>query len=302
METGIFSVLNYSDEVFSQIAPECSVVQIQEIQKGLGSIDYLEGFTEHLIDQILQKRETSPNINIHAFVNSSSKKLEETNFFDWCSDREGSFRHRLTRLDTSLRVTNIQNIDPIVQGICSKLSRRYSIPMTCNMYVSPGGGIDCLGKHSDIQETFIFQLVGEKRWNIYQDEDGNDLRLCHEDVQRDGEGSHRTLVLRRGETLYTPSNLVHKVECVGDASSIHLNFALNLRNKREFCRFFFNMLEKEMGEVFDFGQPVDFRFLEAFCGGIGSVVSSLDVGRVREEYEKKQFMESVNLVKRGRVY
>ena len=302
METGTFSVLNYRNDVFSGIASGCKKIRITEIEELLGNMEYLEGFTENLVDQALKKRATSANVDIHFFLNGESKKPEETNFSRWCGMQEGSFRRKLAKLDTSFRVTNLQNIDPVIRSTCAKFSRRFKIPMTCNMYVSPGRGFDCLGKHTDIQETFVFQLVGHKLWKIFQDEEGNDLRLDYENVNRDGDEPYRTLTLSRGETLYTPSNLVHKVECDGDEPSVHLNFALNLRNKSEFCRFFFKAVETELAENFDFNRPMDRDFLESFCDGIKTLFSSVDVRRIRDDYEKKQFMESVDLAKRGRAY
>ena len=98
------------------------------------------------------------------------------------------------------------------------LSHKLTIPVTCNLYISPNEKYNCLGKHSDLQETFIFQMINHKLWNIYQDHLGRDLKVSNEDIPKATPKGHRCLTLNQGETLYIPANTVHKVECDKDTS------------------------------------------------------------------------------------
>ena len=301
MKASNFSVLNYCGGVFSKIAPRCTKVGLKEIEDGFESVDSLSDFSENLLTNSLKINGKS-NVHIHCFIDGILMELDDTNFSQKWNSNSASFDEKIATFNTSLRVTNIQNVDTIIQYICSNLSHRFQIPMTCNMYISPNKEFNCLGKHADIQETFIFQLFGRKRWMIFQDDNGEDLRLYYDDVQCSPCTSYRILNLDQGEILYTPSNLVHKVECDGYGPSVHLNFALNLKDKMDFCNYYFDVLKKKIAEDYNFNEPIDRQFLDSLCNNIQAIVSSLNNARIREEYEQRQFIESLSLLKRGRVY
>ena len=296
------SVLNYSEQSFVAFSHQCEKIKLKEIDDAFAPIDDLDAFAEDVLDGAV-KNEGQTNVHLHFFQNSVSCKKEETNFVKQWNTSEKSFRSKIFELDTSLRVTNIQNINCIIRDICNDLSKRFKIPMTCNMYVSPHEHINCLGKHADIQETFIFQVMGHKLWTIYQNDDDEDIRLDHSSVARDNiKEKSRSVRLDQREILYTPSNLVHKVECDKEISSIHLNFALNLRNKSEPCHHFFHLIQEEMKKHMDFNRPLDSETLGPLLKDFQSVTSSFNLNKIIYDYERKQFLESIRLLKEGRKY
>ena len=249
------------------------------------------------------RREGKHHVHFHFFRNATMVPKKETNFPDHWPRRSPSIREHISGLDTSFRVTNTQNINPIIKDVCVALSRHFRLPTTCNMYVSPNSEFNCLGRHADIQESFIVQLLGRKRWFIYLDDEGRDLRRSHEAVDNLPQDiPHRQLTLEEGETLYTPSNLVHRVECDGATPSAHLNFAMGLTRRMDSCRHAFDTIKKEMKRAHNFNAPLNSRSLRSLLKGFQAAAASLDVERLACEYERKQFMESVRLAKEGRIY
>ena len=100
------------------------------------------------------------------------------------------------------------------------------------MYVTPNKDFNCLGKHSDFNEIFILQLVGGKRWMIFQDDQSKDLLLDNDDKRKNNNHFHRTIELTPMDILYLPRNTVHKVECLENEPSIHLTFASSSKNRK----------------------------------------------------------------------
>ena len=299
-----FSVLNYEEETFCRIASQCCKIHLKEIEDSFAAVQSRESFAESLVEEAVRKEGTD-HVHIHFFQNAVGKKKEETNFSQQWNETEQSFRSKIFGLDSSFRVTNIQNVNPIIRDICTSLTHRFRIPATCNMYVSPNEKFNCLGKHSDIQETFIFQLLGHKLWTIYSDAEGGDLKRSHDNVDNredDEVCPHRKLQLNEGDTLYTPSNLVHRVTCDEGVMSVHLNFALNLKNKMDSYQYFFGLIQNEMRKNADFDTPLNFQSLKQLIGNLQSVVTSLDAEKLVKGYERKEFLESLRLLREGRVY
>jgi len=51
--------------------------------------------------------------------------------------------------------------------LCAEVARFVGCPTTSNAYVSFGGG-GTFGKHWDTHDVFAVQLIGKKRWQVFQ--------------------------------------------------------------------------------------------------------------------------------------
>jgi quercetin dioxygenase-like cupin family protein len=105
--------------------------------------------------------------------------------------------------------------------------------------------------HFDFQENFTVQLKGSKKWSFYRSQVANPFRACA--THFDGKEYQRTLhtqfqtirasnaefvgipddieekcesvVLQEGDVLYHPAGVWHKVEVVGEESSVSINLS-----------------------------------------------------------------------------
>ena len=295
-----FSTLNHTEELFTNLG-KCDKIKIKEIEEGFDPVTSFDIFVEDILNKALEL-DNATNVHIHCFIEGHPKKREETNFDDQWNKKKTSFKEKIFGFNTAIRITNVQKTNLIIGDICNQLSNRFRMPATCNMYLSPNDSYNCLGKHSDPQETFIFQLLGKKNWKIFTKNQDEDLRLLNSKAINGPQKEFRSICLEQGETLYTPSNLVHKVECFPNISSVHLNFALNLRHTNELYSYFFRKINEKIDSKYDLSLPLSKKNISSISHIFQSTISSTDFKSLQQAYERDQFMESMRLMKEGRKY
>ena len=296
-----FSFLNYDSNDFKKIAIQCSKIELKEIKESFSGIKNFHDFTKNILDQSLQKEKTS-NINLQFFIDGNLRKDKREDFFQKWGDTSQSFIENIRSLNTSLRVTNVQNVSPTIKGICRHLSHRFKTPSACNMYVTPNKDFNCLGKHSDFNELFILQLLGKKKWMIFQDEQGKDLLLNNDDKRKNNEHFHRTIELTPMDLLYLPRNTVHKVECLEKEPSIHLTFAVCLKLGRDMYHYLTGMIKEQMEQHYDLDQPINLQSLEKIYNSFRLAISSFKDDSALEMYKNDKFIEAVSKIKKGVPY
>lgn len=143
-----------------------------------------------------------------------------------------------------IRRVNHLYISDVCRRVCEEMSQLHgSIHCFANWYISPVSSCAHF-PHLDIEENFVVQLSGAKRWNFY-----NTTRMaphldwCQEDDCEEvrntdwgwpiGDGLLKTITLLPGDLLYFPRGLIHDAQAdspdlkqYGQFSS-HVTFALN---------------------------------------------------------------------------
>ena len=296
-----FSFLNYDSNDLKKIAIQCSKIELKEIKESFSGIKNFHDFTKDVLNQSLRKEKTS-NINLQFFIDGYLRKDKREDFFQKWGDASRSFIENIQSLNTSLRVTNVQNVNPTIKGICRYLSHRFKIPATCNMYVTPNKDFNCLGKHSDFNETFILQLIGKKKWMIFQDEKNKDLLLDNDDKRKHNDHAHRTIDLTPMDLLYLPRDTVHKVKCLENEPSIHLTFAVSLKTGRDMYHYLTGMIKEHMEQDYDLDHPINLQSIEQIYHSFRLAISSFKDDSAIEMYKNEKFIEAVSRIKKGAPY
>lgn len=109
------------------------------------------------------------------------------------------------------------------QRLCNEVARFASQQTTSNAYVSFRGD-GTFGRHWDTHDVFAIQLIGRKRWRVFQPT--LPLPLSHQTSERSGHTCPDTpvldCVLETGDVLYIPRGWWHHVIPL-DTGSLHLS-------------------------------------------------------------------------------
>ena len=282
------STLNYTQKAFETFGQCVKKIKIDVIEEHFASVGNLDSFVEDIIEKSL-KLDGQNNVDFHFFQNAVSKNKEETNIESEWNKKQASFKEKIFELDTSLRIINIQNIQPILRDICLKLSNCFQMPIYCTLYLSPNESINCLGKHKDIEEIFIYQLIGKKEWKIF----------LNSSIEK-----FRSIILEPRETLYLPSRTIHKAECLRNIPSVHLNFAFPVSSIDQFWNYLFNKIKEEIKKDKDIDLPyfINNQTISSICEHFTTNVSSIDPNYLAQEYKRHDFIQSINIMKKGKKY
>lgn len=139
----------------------------------------------------------------------------------------------LSRLKKSFRLTNVQLFVPAVARACEELSKTAKGRVfSANLYFTPNSLAQCFVMHSDPQETFVYQVHGQKKWTFIELADGTFLSEKYEsnftlkDYQKGKiQGKEYELNLKEGEALSFGYNLHHRATNLHDLPSVHITFA-----------------------------------------------------------------------------
>ncbi len=295
-----FTNLGYKEDNFSKLPIDASKISDNKITK-LFDVAKEVNLSDILLNSIAS---SSSNVRIQAFKNGQSLNIESTNFLSFFN-QEKSFLDNLIfqKLNTSIKITNIQFIDNIIFEICQEVSKNFCIPVTCNLYTSPNSSINGLDFHSDSQITFVYQLYGSKKWHFILDRDGFELRKDNSFIcDLDKKLCSKEIIINENEILFIPFNSIHRAECLGNTPSVHLTFALNITSRLEAYRFLLSILSKEIEKKTDLNSPLGEEGIENFFNDLNEVTKNLDFLQIKEEYIKKVCVNSLQLLKSGRYY
>jgi ribosomal protein L16 Arg81 hydroxylase len=131
----------------------------------------------------------------------------------------------------SFRLTNIQLFDGRLKRLCEDLLKASGEVVTVNLYFTPHHESQCFDFHSDAQDSFIYQLMGEKEWTFLK-KDGEYVRETHETQQvlnhyflEKESFEEERLLLTTGKALKFPYCLLHQARNLQTTPSVHLTFA-----------------------------------------------------------------------------
>jgi cupin superfamily protein len=116
---------------------------------------------------------------------------------------------------------------PELGAFCRSLERTLGHPAQANAYYTPRAA-QGLPVHHDTHDVFVLQVVGEKRWLVY--EPALELPLKDQkyspELGEPGDPVH-DLVLRPGDMLYLPRGWLHEA-LTSDSDSLHLTVGVNV--------------------------------------------------------------------------
>lgn len=128
----------------------------------------------------------------------------------------------------SLVLNRSELVSRQVEAVCMEVGRFVGTQTTVNVYASMSE-MPATNVHWDTHDVFIVQVVGRKRWRVYeptfylplssQTSDGHKA-----DVPDNPIFDH---VLEEGSILYVPRGWWHRVEPVEDSDTIHLTVAIH---------------------------------------------------------------------------
>jgi len=135
-------------------------------------------------------------------------------------------KHRfyaLMQSGATLVLNRIEAHAPLAKRLCAEVGRFASCTTTGNAYASFGGA-GTFGQHWDTHDVFAIQLIGKKRWRVYQPT--FPLPLSHHTTKQLQHQCPSTpvldAVLNTGDMLYIPRGWWHEVTPF-DEGSLHLS-------------------------------------------------------------------------------
>lgn len=150
-------------------------------------------------------------------------------------------------------LNRVESFMPFAALACQNLAERMRVPAMANAYLSlsrPSGGETTFGAHWDTHDVFALQLLGRKRWRVY--EPTWTLPLSMQTSQRSGHSRPAVpvfdCVLVPGDLLYLPRGWWHEVEAF-DQASFHLSVGLYPRSLHDYLQWAVARLLPEFVEV-----------------------------------------------------
>ncbi|MGZ8284647.1 MAG: JmjC domain-containing protein [Allosphingosinicella sp.] len=133
------------------------------------------------------------------------------------------------RSGSSFRIQHLENYLPEVASFCRRIEGEFGFPIRANVYVSPSNSAG-LAPHYDSSEVFVVQVVGEKRWRIFEDYT-NRLPLPLYEARFNPSrqkpvGDPVEVALKSGDILYLPRGMMHSASTGQQSVSIHVTFAV----------------------------------------------------------------------------
>lgn len=128
----------------------------------------------------------------------------------------------------ALVLNRVENFLPLASRLCRDIAERMQCPASANAYFSlRERGSATFGPHWDTHDVFVVQLLGRKRWRVF--EPTLELPLPAQTPLRVGGRRPETpvldCILEPGDLLYVPRGWWHEVEAFGSAS-FHLSIGL----------------------------------------------------------------------------
>jgi hypothetical protein len=212
-------------DLFNASSPSL-IIELKELFSEVFSLTEKE-----IIDIILQtnslKGQGSKRLDLLSFVRSHEVDLPETFFEDL---KSSGMAASMVGLKSSLKLENIHLLQNRMQTFIASFFREYEIPISVNMYVTPNQEAPCLATHSDYTDVFIFQLMGEKKWTFFRNEEGSFLSGDNEKASEKNEALKKSIkkefITSTGDVFHIPALVYHEA-CSLEGPSVHVTVSLN---------------------------------------------------------------------------
>jgi ribosomal protein L16 Arg81 hydroxylase len=182
-------------------------------------------FRQGLVPQMQYTRDTVE-------LGRSRRRLDHARFYDQL------------RSGATLVLNRFEEHSALAQRLCGDVARFAGLPTTANTYVS-FGGTGTFGRHWDTHDVFAIQLLGRKRWQLFEPTFA--LPLSHQTsdtAPSAGIGpAVMDVVLEPGDVLYVPRGWWHSVVPF-NAGSCHVSVGTYAATVRDYlmwaCAQFFS--------------------------------------------------------------
>jgi ribosomal protein L16 Arg81 hydroxylase len=138
--------------------------------------------------------------------------------------RKRDVARRFNEQSSSLLVSQVQNVIPKLRRFVNHLSLALDGKCYADLFITPPSISNGFGIHFDLNDVYILQLFGSKRWNVFETYNYlPDNPSFYRGFSRN-EGDHRKLFcvdLKPGNFLYLPRGYVHDVTTT-DQISMHV--------------------------------------------------------------------------------
>jgi len=131
----------------------------------------------------------------------------------------------------SLTLSNLENYIPQVRQVTTELQKMFMGLAYANWYLSPPGGC-AFAPHNDVEDNFIVQLEGEKRWRVYNHSNTASIDLVN--YRKYNVPAEKMIldtvaldvVLKTGDVLFVPRGMYHEASVAEGANfSSHITYA-----------------------------------------------------------------------------
>ena len=126
---------------------------------------------------------------------------------------------------------SLQKVSTPISKFCISLEKIFKHPVQCYAYLTPPGASGPPA-HYDTHDVFVYQIAGNKKWDIWGNPVSLPMRLVentydHSAIESYAKNSKPTIntTLKEGGYLYIPRGFVHHARTV-DSLSLHLSFSV----------------------------------------------------------------------------
>ncbi len=199
--------------------------------KFIGSVvsDTKNILTWRNLNQILN----SNNIGFpRLFLEINKQKIDPSEYSEKVQTLKGEQTERLNPIrlqqfikeGATLVINRIDEFQTSIFDLCKDISQIFFVPIHANLYLSSGEK-EGFGLHWDDHDVLVLQIEGTKKWEINGFSRKFPLFRDSKDANHPN-GKSTELLLKKGDALYIPRGLWHKVTSIGEPS-LHLTFSIN---------------------------------------------------------------------------
>lgn len=126
----------------------------------------------------------------------------------------------------TIEIDNLQEVDPTIRAMCDACSAEFNTEVNINAYISHPAA-QGFNLHYDLQDVFIIQTEGIKRWCVYEPTEIWPTRAKSDDLDPTSV-PYLEILLRPGDVLYIPRGHWHKAQAVEPC--VHLTVTVPFTN------------------------------------------------------------------------
>lgn len=127
----------------------------------------------------------------------------------------------------TIEIDNLQEVDPVIRAMCDACSAEFNTEVNINAYISHPAA-QGFNLHYDLQDVFIVQTEGVKRWHVYAPTEIWPTRAVNSDELDPATDPYLDILLKPGGVLYIPRGHWHKAQAIEPC--VHLTVTVPFTN------------------------------------------------------------------------
>lgn len=172
------------------------------------------------------------------------------------------------RIGDTLVLDDVGLWDPQVAAICNAIFCHTWRYINASYFVTPGGQSG-FPFHADRELTVVFQIGGQKRWDVIEKPAGRSGGLEGDPITQSRSRQH---TLNPGDVLVIPALFPHRTHSCGDSSSVHLTIGIRQFDFSDLAQFMFAESRVRIESLVTFSDSAS-SSVEALQGSIGDLDS-----------------------------